>query len=78
MSPEEAISPMTEDILKSSEKAVNVIKNAVLESEEGSDVLIVGVGNSCGIPNTVEDLSMIKTKKPIKNEKKRAINGHFK
>ena len=78
MSPEEAISPMTEDILKSSEKAVNVVKNAVLESEEGSDVLVVGVGNSCGIPNTVEDLSIIKTKKPIKNEKKRAINGHFK
>ena len=69
MSPEEAIRPMTEKILEASKKAVSVVENAVLQSKEGSTVLVVGVGNSCGIPNIVKDLSKISIKKEINKKK---------
>jgi hypothetical protein len=72
MSPEEAISPMTKEILESSQKAVSVVENAIMESPEGSKVLVVGVGNSCGLPVKVEDLSHInikEDKEEIKNRK---------
>ena len=72
MSPEEAISPMTKEILESSQKAVSVVENAIMESPEGSRVLVVGVGNSCGVPVKVEDLSHInikEDKEEIKNRK---------
>ncbi len=69
MSPEEAIRPMTEKILEASKKAVSVVENAILQSEEGSTVLVVGVGNSCGIPNIVKDISKISIKKEINKKK---------
>lgn len=69
MSPEEAIRPMTKKILEASKKAVSVVENAVLQSEEGSTILVVGVGNSCGIPNIVKDLSKISIKKEINKKK---------
>ncbi|KAF5083946.1 hypothetical protein DSECCO2_83070 [anaerobic digester metagenome] len=70
MSPEEAISQMTNEIFESSQKAVSVVENAILQSSEGSKVLVVGVGNSCGIPVKVEELSQINIKEDKKNNKK--------
>ncbi len=66
MSPEEAILQMTEEIRGSSEEALKVVKNLILQSKAGTRVIVVGVGNSCGIPNIVKDISEINIKEHIK------------
>jgi hypothetical protein len=66
MSPEEAISDMNQKIANAAKKALKVVESSILRSEVGSDILIVGVGNSCGLPNVIEDLSQIKIKKEEK------------
>ncbi|MGF7118057.1 DUF1512 family protein [Methanobacterium oryzae] len=63
MSPEEAISPMNEKIVNAAEEALEMVKRLILNSEENTNILVVGVGNSCGIPNIVQDISQIETKK---------------
>jgi hypothetical protein len=74
MSPEEAISPMNEKIVNAAEEALEMVKRLILNSEENTNILVVGVGNSCGIPNIVQDISQIETKK----EEERPQNGYFK
>jgi hypothetical protein len=66
MSPEEAIRQMTEEIRESSKKALKVVENSILQSKVGTIVMVVGVGNSCGIPNIVKDISEINIKEHIK------------
>lgn len=63
MSPEEAISPMTKKIRDSAAKALKTLENSIKRSPEGSRILIIGVGNSCGIPHHVSHLSQIEIKK---------------
>jgi len=63
MSPEEAISPMTKNIRDSSQKALKTLENSIKRSPEGSRILIIGVGNSCGIPHHINHLSQIEIKK---------------
>ncbi len=63
MSPEEAISHMNEEIIESSKEALKILKKSILRSAEGSNILIVGVGNSSGIPNIIKDISQIDFKK---------------
>ncbi len=63
MSPEEAISPLKKELIDAGQKALLVVENAVLRSTEGSKILLVGVGNSCGLPNLIQDLSLIEVKK---------------
>jgi hypothetical protein len=67
MSPEEAISQMSEEIAESSQMAIDTLKKSILRSPEGTNVLIIGVGNSSGIPNIVSDLSKIEFKKSDKS-----------
>jgi len=69
MSPEEAICQMNKKILESSNKALKVVSEAILRSPEGSNVLVVGVGNSNGIPNIICDLEKINIKKRINSKK---------
>lgn len=64
MSPEEAISPMNKKILNSCNKAFKVVCESILRSPKGSTTLVVGVGNSNGLPNIITDLESVK----IKNE----------
>jgi hypothetical protein len=68
MSPEEAISQMSEEIAESSQMAIDTLKKSILRSPEGTNILIIGVGNSSGIPNIVSDLSKIEFKKSDKNQ----------
>ncbi len=69
MSPEEAIGNMNQKIAEAAKKALLVVERSILRSEKGSDVLVVGVGNSCGLPNIIEDVSQIEIKKePEKKE----------
>lgn len=70
MSPEEAISEMTIDMAEAAQKTLPVVERSILRSKEESKVMIVGVGNSCGLPNTISDISQIKLKK-IKKKKNR-------
>ncbi|HOI70738.1 MAG TPA: DUF1512 family protein [Methanobacterium sp.] len=74
MSSEEAVSPLTRKIRDAAVKTIPVVENSILRSKEGSKVLLVGVGNSCGLPNTIQNPSSIK----IKNENQEGKNGHIK
>jgi hypothetical protein len=63
ISPEEAISRINQEIFEASKKAVSVVNESILRSKSGSRLLVVGVGNSCGIPNIVSDPNKIDIKK---------------
>lgn len=51
---EEAIMPMKLEVLKSVQKIIPMLEKKIKESK--GDVLVVGVGNSCGIPLTKKEL----------------------
>lgn len=70
MGPEEAMCQMTSKILESSKKALEILNNSILQSEANTKIMIVGVGNSCGIPNIVKDISKIDIKEDIKKGKR--------
>jgi hypothetical protein len=70
MSPEDAISPMKLEIFEASEKALSVVKESILRSDRGSKILVVGVGNSCGIPDIISDELKIELKKELKKKPK--------
>ena len=63
MSPEQAIGRINQEILEASKKAVSVVYESILRSKSGSRLLVVGVGNSCGIPNIIPDPDKIDIKK---------------
>lgn len=67
MSPEEAISQMNEEIMKASKKALCVVRDSIYRTEIGSKVLVVGVGNSSGLPNIITEPGKIDIKN-IENE----------
>lgn len=70
MSPEESIRQLNKKILEASEKAIAAVKNSVSLSDPVTKILILGVGNCCGIPNTVKDISKIDIKEDIKKGKR--------
>jgi hypothetical protein len=70
MGPEEAMCQMDHKILESSQKALEVLKNSISLSKPGTKILVVGVGNSCGIPNIVKDISKINIKEDIEKGKR--------
>jgi hypothetical protein len=63
MSPEEAIGQMNEDIMTASKKALCVVRDSLYRSDIGSKVLVVGVGNSSGLPNVIIDPKKLDIKK---------------
>lgn len=69
MSPEEAISHISKEIVESSKEALITLEKSILRSPEGSNILIVGVGNSSGIPNIIKDISQIEFKKVLNKNK---------
>lgn len=50
-SQEESLQPMKMEILKSSEEVVERIKEIIKDCKRNENVLIIGVGNTCGIGN---------------------------
>lgn len=67
MSPEEAISPINQKIADAANNALERVKKSILNSPDDSNILVVGVGNSCGIKNIIQDLSEIEIKKEEMN-----------
>ncbi len=70
MGPEEAMCQMTTKILESSKKALEVLKNSISLSKPGAKIMVLGVGNSSGIPNIVKDITKINIKEDIKKGKR--------
>ena len=60
MSSEEAIQPMKMEILNAEEKVIDLIKENLRNSK--GKVLIVGVGNSCGVGNSKKEIENSKRK----------------
>jgi len=73
MSVEEAISPLTKNIADSVPEVIEKIKHSILMAPEGKGVVVVGVGNSCGIADTYEEVKKLKLPEPKKEEKKEPI-----
>lgn len=73
MSLEEAISPLTENIGDSVSKAISLIKESIERTAKGSNVVIIGVGNTCGIGNTRDAVKDIKL--PEAEEEKEKISA---
>lgn len=63
MSPEEAIGNMNQKIADASVKAFELVQNLIFNSPDDANILVVGVGNSCGIKNILDDISQIEIKK---------------
>ena len=72
MGPEEAMCQMTPKILESAKKALEVLENSISLSKRGSKIMVLGVGNSCGVPNIVKDITKIN----IKEDNKKGKRGH--
>lgn len=60
MSVEEAIAPMTRGIGEAAQRARELLRKGVLSVPEGSTVVVVGVGNTCGIGNSREEVKDLK------------------
>lgn len=57
MSPYEAISPMPEDVVNAVDSAKTLVKERVKHhTKKGDYVIVVGVGNTCGVGNTNKDI----------------------
>jgi hypothetical protein len=64
MSIEEAISGLANNITISVKKVLNLIETSVAMVGSGEEVLVVGVGNTCGIGNSVEEVKGLRFPKP--------------
>lgn len=51
MSQEEAIMPMRKEILNSIPKVIDKVKDNIAETKQKGNIIVVGVGNCCGIGN---------------------------
>jgi len=70
LSEEDALEPIKKDVLDAVPKAIEAVKKAVLRSGKNEKILIMGVGNSCGIGNDFD--SVAKTEEKIKDHIKRS------
>ncbi|MEM5860892.1 MAG: DUF1512 family protein [Candidatus Aenigmatarchaeota archaeon] len=59
---EEAILPMKKEIMKSVPLAVEAVENAIKRTKEKGVILVIGVGNSCGIGNSQKEIKEIENK----------------
>jgi hypothetical protein len=68
LSEEDALEPMKKDVLEAVPKAIEAARKAVLRTPKKERILIMGVGNSCGVVNSADEI-------PKTLEK---IRGHIK
>jgi hypothetical protein len=68
MSIEEAISPMIEEIYNAVPEAIRRIEESIAAVPEGKKVIVVGVGNTCGIGNSASEVEEVAYKEREKEE----------
>lgn len=71
MSIEEAISPMIEEVYNAVPEAIQRIEESVASSPEDKKVILVGVGNTCGIGNSAAEVAEVTYRK--KEEEKEEL-----
>lgn len=59
---EEAIMPMKKEIAKSVPTVIESVENAIKRTKGDGTILVIGVGNSCGIGNSKDELKEIEKK----------------
>jgi len=69
LSDEDALEPIKKEVLDSVPKVVEAVKKAVLRSSKNEKILILGIGNTCGIGNDFN--SVAKSEEIIKNHIKK-------
>ncbi|MFH1364873.1 MAG: DUF1512 family protein [Candidatus Aenigmatarchaeota archaeon] len=79
MSQEEAITPMRKAIKDAVPKAIEAVYRSIDMEKKGSNIIIVGVGNTSGVGNTKKDLEKVadwieKNEKRILAQKKKKDN----
>ena len=78
VSEEEALEPMRKEVLDAIPESMENIKEILKRSKNKEKVLIIGVGNTCGIGNSIEDTKDVEKKirsHKEKPEKKKNIIG---
>jgi len=72
VSEEEALMPMKKEIFDSVQIAVDKIKDSLKRSKNNEKILVIGVGNTCGIGNNSKTVKEVKekVKKQASKEKK--------
>lgn len=73
MSLEEAISPLASDIGNSVKDAIEMVEESIKRTRKGSSVLVVGVGNTCGIGNNYDSVKGMRLPKRKKEEEKTSL-----
>lgn len=62
VSDEEALMPMRKDIFDSVPDAIEAIKENLKRAKKNENILIIGVGNTCGIGNTFDSIKIAEKK----------------
>ena len=75
VSDEEALGPMKKEVIDAIPRATEVLRIAVKRASKREKILVIGVGNTCGVPNTSKNLPEVKKKllkvlRKIEEEKK--------
>ncbi|HIQ49903.1 MAG TPA: DUF1512 domain-containing protein [Nanoarchaeota archaeon] len=71
---EEALQPMKKEILMSANKVVEKIEEIIRLANKNEKILIIGVGNTCGVGNSPEEAK--KAEKKLKNFYKKEEENH--
>jgi hypothetical protein len=77
MSIEEAISPLTKNIAASVKKARQFVENSVELVGKGGEVVVVGVGNTCGVGNSKEEVKGMKFPEPKEEEERLGLTDRI-
>jgi len=78
VSQEEALEPMKKEIFDAVPNVIENIKDILKRSRKKERVLIIGVGNTCGIGNSIEDIKVLEKKlkshlKKTEEKKKKSV-----
>ncbi|MFH1773926.1 MAG: DUF1512 domain-containing protein [Methanobacteriota archaeon] len=73
MSIEEAIAPMTKEIGESVKSALELLNESVERVPKGSKIIIVGVGNACGIGNSLQSVKDLQLPEKEEEEKEETL-----
>ncbi|RMF91534.1 MAG: DUF1512 domain-containing protein [Methanobacteriota archaeon] len=77
MSVEEAISPLTKNIASSVKKVLAYVRQSAALIEKGGHVLVVGVGNTCGIGNSKAEIRGMRFPEPKEEEEKLGLTDRI-